>query len=86
MPGTMATSFCRAICRPWTTRAVVCGVEYSPQPENQPQPPSESCISVKPLDAVLDHLADLGLVEDRVAAVALPLLRPLGVARRSPGR
>ncbi len=27
----------------------MCGVECSPQPLNQPQPPSESCISVRRL-------------------------------------
>ena len=35
MPGGRATSFCRAICKPWMTTAVVCGQECSPKPENQ---------------------------------------------------
>ena len=79
MPGTRATSFCWAICRPWTTSAVVCGVLCSPQPR-EPAPAAVGKLHLgQPLHAVLDHLADLGLVEDRVAIVTLPLLGPLGV-------
>jgi hypothetical protein len=33
------TARARAICKPWTTVAAVCGQLRSPYPENQPQPP-----------------------------------------------
>ena len=48
-PGTSARSLARAICRPWTTSAVRWASECSPEPENQPQPPSESCMAARAL-------------------------------------
>ena len=57
--------------RPWCAAS-----ECSPQPENQPQPPSVSCISVSALTPAFDHLRDLVLVEDRVAVEALPAAWP----------
>ena len=60
--------------------AVVCGEECSPKPENQPQPPSESCMSARRCDAGRGHLRDLGLVEDRVALVAASTAWPARLA------
>ena len=51
----------------------------SPQPLNQPQPPSESCISVQSVDAGFDDLGQLGFVEDGVAVVAFPAFGAVGV-------
>ena len=77
MPGTRATSFCWAICRPWTTTAVVCGIECSPQPENQPQPPSEHCISVSRSTPSLTIRRTSSSSNTGLRLEALPLLRPL---------
>ena len=74
MPSGSATSFWRAICRPWTTRAVVCGEAYSPI-AGEPAPAAVGELHVgKPLDAGSGHLGDFGLVEDRVVFVALVCL------------
>ena len=52
--------------------AVVWGYDCSPKPENQPQPPSASCICCQPLDARLDHPRDFVVVEHRIALEPLP--------------
>ena len=82
-----ATSFCLASCRPWTTTAVVCGQECSPQPENQPQPPSESCmlgqaLARRPATIVRTSSSS----KTGLRSIALPALGALAGRRRSPGR
>ena len=66
---------------PWCAAATC-----SPQPLNQPQPPSESCISVRRLTPALTIFGQLGFVEDGVAVEAFPLLRRGRRRRRFPGR
>ncbi len=75
-PGTRATPFCCAICRPWTTTAVVCGIGVFAEPA-EPAPAAVGELHLgEAFDADFDHPLDLGLVEHRVPGGIVPFLVP----------
>ena len=78
-PGTIATSFCRAMSRPRTTVAVVWAARVlAPAAEPAPAAVGELHLG-QAVDAGLHHLVQLGLVEHGIAVEPLPLRGALGV-------
>ena len=70
-----------AICIPWTTTAVVCGIAaLTRQPPNHPQPPSLFCMLLSCLTTVFDHFDRVRLgSKTGIAIEPFPLFRPFGV-------